>query len=1502
MYLSMKSLALSIKPLFFLSVLLLSACGGGGGGTSAPDNLAPTITSANFQVEQDSDLTATISATDPEGDTVTFSQTSEPDNGEMVSFAANGEFTYRPNAGFIGSDSFTVSISDGTNQVSATITVNILEVAPTNQAPTVTSANFELDQDTSLTATLTATDPEGDTVTFTVNGDPTNGQLVSFDSNGAFTYTPNGGFTGSDSFNIVASDGTNQVDATITLNVLAVNPVNEAPTITTANFEGNQDTDLIATITASDPEGDTVTFAQTSEPSSGSMMAFAANGNFTYRPNTGFVGTDSFTITASDGENEITATISITIFEEVPTNEPPTITSGNFEGNQDTDLSGIITASDPEGDTVTFTQTSEPSSGSMMAFVANGNFTYRPNAGFVGTDSFTIAASDGVNEVAATITLNVLEVIPPNEAPTITSANFEGNQDTDLIATITASDPEGDTVTFTQTSEPSSGSMMAFAANGNFTYRPNAGFVGTDSFTIAASDGVNEIAATITLNVLEVIPPNEAPIFTSASTANVDENTSGVVYTATATDADGDDLTFSISGGADQGVFSINATSGQLTLTNPADFEAPSDANADGVYEVTLNVEDGNGGSSQLNLSLTVVNINEAPAFTSGSTANVDENTSGVVYTATATDADGDDLTFSISGGADQGAFSLNGNRGELTLTTAADFESPGDANTDGVFEVTLNVEDGNGGSSQLNLSLTVININEAPSFTSASTANVDENTSGLVYTATATDADGDDLTFSISGGADQGAFSIDGSSGELTLTTAADFEAPSDANTDGVYEVTLNVEDDTGSSDQLALALTVEDVTQLQFKVSYPTPNANLGGDVEFTSVTGVIEDLEDGEVLESDINFISVNGQGADIELPTAQDNTTRWRTQLPVTTTPNSNTLNIELADNSNNNQLVSQLLLNRPLLSQLQSMVLDSANNRALVLDSGLDALVAIDLDSGDRSILSDDNTGAGTNLIAPVAIELDSANNRALVLDNNLDALIAIDLDSGDRSILSDDNTGAGSNLIAPVAIELDSANNRALVIDISLGALIAINLDTGNRNIISDANIGTGSNLIGPRAVVLDSANNRALVLDSNLDALVAIDLDTGNRTILSDANTGIGINLQGPDGVTLDSTNNRVLVTDNSLSALLEIDLGSGNRTVVSDNNTGDGASLLFPMSVALDSTNNRALVLDFTFDALLAIDLDSGNRSLVSDSSIGIGSSLIEPGSIALDGANNRALVLDSRLNAIFAIDLDNGNRTIISDENIGVGVTFNAAQSIALDALNNRLLLIDTSLDALFAVNLDTGDRSVISDVNAGTGVNLSFPRDIVLDSTNNQALVIDSRLDALFAIDLANGNRTVISDANTGTGVNLSVPQGITLDSANNRALVVDITLDALIAIDLDSGDRVILSDANTGIGPDLRFPEAVALDNINNRALVVDSALDALVAIDLGSGDRIILSDNNTGTGSNLINLEGLALDSTNNRALVLTRPSIVVIELTTGERAVGSKGTLINIE
>jgi glucose/arabinose dehydrogenase len=101
-------------------------------------------------------------------------------------------------------------------------------------------------------------------------------------------------------------------------------------------------------------------------------------------------------------------------------------------------------------------------------------------------------------------------------------------------------------------------------------------------------------------------PANRAPVFTSGASATVAENSSGAAYSASASDADSNALTFSITGGADSGLFQITPA-GALTFRTPPNFEAPSDANRDNVYEVTLGVTDGTASVTQA-VQITVTN------------------------------------------------------------------------------------------------------------------------------------------------------------------------------------------------------------------------------------------------------------------------------------------------------------------------------------------------------------------------------------------------------------------------------------------------------------------------------------------------------------------------------------------------------------------------------------------------------------------------------------------------------------------------------------------------------------------------------------------------------------------------------------------------------------------------------------------------------------------------------------------------------------------------------
>jgi hypothetical protein len=100
--------------------------------------------------------------------------------------------------------------------------------------------------------------------------------------------------------------------------------------------------------------------------------------------------------------------------------------------------------------------------------------------------------------------------------------------------------------------------------------------------------------------------PNRAPAFTSPPTASAAENVAGTVYTATATDPDGDPLTFSLAGGPDRAAFSITAA-GALSFTAPPDFENPADSDRNNVYLVQIGVSDGQT-SAVLDLAVTVTN------------------------------------------------------------------------------------------------------------------------------------------------------------------------------------------------------------------------------------------------------------------------------------------------------------------------------------------------------------------------------------------------------------------------------------------------------------------------------------------------------------------------------------------------------------------------------------------------------------------------------------------------------------------------------------------------------------------------------------------------------------------------------------------------------------------------------------------------------------------------------------------------------------------------------
>ncbi|MBG0744643.1 MAG: cadherin domain-containing protein, partial [Cylindrospermopsis raciborskii KL1] len=452
-----------------------------------------------------------------------------------------------------------------------------------------------------------------------------------------------------------------------------------------------------------------------------------------------------------------------------------------------------------------------------IAAAAN-NFETLPNTFDLG---ITVTDAGGLT-ATQTVTFTVTNV---NEAPSFPAptATFSTAENTTAVGTITAAtDPDaGDTLTYTLSGADAAkfnldatSRVLSFKAAPNFEAPGSAAGNNTYSVTVTATDaGGSTATQTVTVNVTNV---NEAPSFAApTATFSTPENSTAVGTITAATDPDaGDTLTYSLSG-ADADKFNFDITSRVLSFKTPPNFEAPGSAAGTNAYSVTVTATDAGGLTATQTVTVNVTDVAEVgnpPVITSSSTFSLVENTTAV-GTITATDADGDSLTYSISGGADQNLFTINPNTGVLSFKTAPNFEAPGDAGTNNVYNLQVQVTDGNNPVTQ-DLIITVTNVNEAPSFAApTATFSTSENSTSVGTITAATDPDaGDTLTYSLSG-ADADKFNFDATSRVLSFKTAPNFEAPGSAAGTNAYSVTVTATDAGGLTATQTVTVNVTDV-----------------------------------------------------------------------------------------------------------------------------------------------------------------------------------------------------------------------------------------------------------------------------------------------------------------------------------------------------------------------------------------------------------------------------------------------------------------------------------------------------------------------------------------------------------------------------------------------------------------------------------------------------------------------------------------------------------------
>jgi VCBS repeat-containing protein len=683
----------------------------------------------------------------------------------------DGTYSYTPNSGDSGTDSFTYTVDDHGTTMSATLTITITGV---NDAPVAANGSATADEDGgAVTGTVTATDADvGDDLTFSldgVNGGATHGD-VTMNSDGSFSYDPTDtDFNGTDTFSYLVDDGQGGSDtATVTV---TINPVNDAPTSNNVSDSVAEDGVATGSFSVSDIDGDDLTITVGS--ATHGTAVFNSLGGYTYTPDSDYNGTDSFTYTVSDGFLTSTSTVSITV---TPVNDAPVANNGTDSGAEDGgDITGSASFSDIDS-TAEVSTYGQGTNGSVTMDSA-GNYTYTPDSDFNGTDSFTYTVSDGSLTDTATITINVT---PTNDDPVTTGFAASGAEDNDITGQLTYSDIDGDDVTYSVDIDPANGTVTIDSA-GVFTFNPDQDFFGTDSFVYTVDDG-NGGTASGTIDIL-VTPVNDAPV-ANDGTDSLDEDSGSATGTFSYSDVDvGDDLTVTVG----------TAGNGSVVLESDGSYTYTPDSDFNGTDSFSSTVSDGTLTDTGT-ITIAVNPVNDDPLATDGSyTTSEDESVTG---TLDYTDVDGDVITFTITS---------DPTNGDVVVASDGSFTYTPDTNYNGTDSFQFTVDDGNGGSSVGNITIAIAAVNDAPVANDGTDSGAED---GGAITGLASFSDVDSAEYVSTYG--------QGAHGVVTMDSAGNYSYTPDADYNGTDSFTFTVSDG-ALTDTATISITVTATDEVQ-------------------------------------------------------------------------------------------------------------------------------------------------------------------------------------------------------------------------------------------------------------------------------------------------------------------------------------------------------------------------------------------------------------------------------------------------------------------------------------------------------------------------------------------------------------------------------------------------------------------------------------------------------------------------------------------------------------
>lgn len=656
------------------------------------------------------------------------------------------------NRGSDGNDSLNTAQADSTTQgnVEAPIHSGSLDLTM-NEDGTIDISNAQ------IVAQFTNTDGGPLSVTgVTVS----TGSIVN-NGDGTWTFTPNADFNGDVDISYTVNDG---VFSTTGSGNIGVTPVNDAPEAVDDTVATNED--VAVTMSAADllgddtdVDGDTLTIQSVSN-AVGGTVAINAAGQVVFTPTENYNGDASFDYTITDG-NGATDTGSVTV-DITAINDDPNAGNDIASTTEDTPVT-ILAAdllrndTDLDGDTVSI-DTITAVSGGSVAFDANGDVVFTPNADFNGTASFSYTITDG-HGGSDTATVSV-GVSASNDAVIATDDSGSTDEDTSVVFNVSDLvsndiDIDGDTLTITAVGDAPNGTVVLSADGKTITYTPDADYNGADSFSYVVSDGHGSTdtgVVGVTVNAI-----NDGPV---AGTDSVDavEDTQLTIDPATLlrndTDADNDAL--DITGVQNGAGGTVAIVGGQIVFT--------PDANHNGAASFTYTLSDGTTTTTGT-VNVAVAAVNDGPVANADSATDAPgdllttaEDTALDIAAGTLlgndTDVDGDTLTIQSVQGGVNGMAVLNAD-GSVTFSPADNYNGPAS------FTYTIN--DGQGGTSTATVNLNVTSVNDAPEADDVTITQTDYSDISIDLTGEVSDVDGDAVMVRVTDLPDGGTLYHDG-------------------------------------------------------------------------------------------------------------------------------------------------------------------------------------------------------------------------------------------------------------------------------------------------------------------------------------------------------------------------------------------------------------------------------------------------------------------------------------------------------------------------------------------------------------------------------------------------------------------------------------------------------------------------------------------------------------------------------------------------------------------